>query len=165
MNFGPWLQSWLQGVAERLATKGYSRFDPTVYDPLGIKYAARRTRPGALGLGSVDDFFILAVIEELDAARLHDFSSYSFQFADSNTDGVRGFFLNLLCYPVAVTEKLDPRLAKQVQQTAPPIHRDAVVMPTVFDLATGQFAYFRGTSLWTLGYGDEMRGEIETTLR
>lgn len=63
-------------------------------------------------------------------------------------------------YAVAVTENLDPQLALHIQQTAPPVRFGAVEMAVAFDLASGQLAYFQGTSLWGLFYCDEMRREI-----
>jgi len=164
VNDEPWLRSWLQKVAHRLAEKGYERFDPAVYEPLGFKYAARRTESTALGLGSREDFFIFAETRDLDAQRLSNFTTYAFDFADANTTFGRTRSSNVLCYAVAVTEDLDPQLALHIQRTAPQVRFGAVEMTVAFDLASGQLAYFQGTSLWGLFYCDEMRREIVEVL-
>ncbi|MBV9241319.1 MAG: hypothetical protein JO314_04850 [Acidobacteria bacterium] len=163
MNPGPWLQH----VSQKLAANGYSPLDPSIYLARGIKYAVRRSGFELSKFGMVDRFFVFGEAEHLDAQTLQNFSTFAFNFANANKSNPmpNGFFMCTFCFPVMITENLDPQLASYVQQNCPPKHWAAQELPAVFDLTTGQLAYFTSTPLWGAAYFAGMRSEIENNLR
>ncbi|MFL6375265.1 MAG: hypothetical protein ACJ73D_11410 [Pyrinomonadaceae bacterium] len=163
MNTGPWLQN----VSQKLASNGYGPLDPALYQTKGYKYVARRSGFELSKFGMVDRMFTFAEIEHLDAATLWNFSRISFDFANSNKSSPlpNGFLMCLFCFPVILTENVDPSLAEQVRQNSPPKHWAAQEMPVIVDVATGGLVYFESTPLWGAAYFAGMRREIESNLR
>lgn len=163
MNTGPWLQH----VSERTAANGYIPLDPKLYQSIGIKFAVRKSGFELSKFGMCDRTFTFAEVEKLDAPTLYNFSTFSFNFANSNKSSAlpNGFFMCTFCFPVMITENLDPQLAATVAQTTPPKHWAAQEMPVVYDVANSHLVYFSGTPLWGAAYFSGMRSEIERCLR
>ncbi|MBV9216195.1 MAG: hypothetical protein JO053_08470 [Acidobacteria bacterium] len=163
MNTGPWLQA----ASQKLIANGYKPMEPKLYQPVGIKFAVQRTGFELSKFGMVDRTFTFAEIEKLDIAGLQNYSAFSFNFANSNKSNPlpNGFFMCTFCFPVVITENLDPQVASYVAQNTPPKHWAAQEMPVVYDIANNNLVYFQSTPLWGAAYFSGMRSEIERCLR
>jgi hypothetical protein len=159
--------SWLQHVSQRLAANSFVPLAPELYQPLGIKYAVRRSRFEISKFGMADTYFVFAEMPNLSADELHRFSNFSFEFANKNKTVVlpNGFFMSVFCFAIAITEGLDPQIAQSIRQTAPIKHWAAFEVPVVFDLADANLCYFENTPLWGAAYYAGFRREVETNLR
>lgn len=163
MNSTPFLQS----ASQKLAANGYGPLQPQVYQPLGFKYAVRRSRFEVLKFGMAESFFLFAEIPNLNAGVLQGFSNQAFNFAGKNKtiSLPNGFFMSISCFPVAITENLDPNLGKSVVSSSPVKHWAAFEMPVVYDVTSGGLYYFQNTPLWGAAYFAGFRREVEANLR
>ncbi len=162
MNTGPWLQK----VSERLTANGYRQLDPASYQPLGIKFAVQKSGFEISKFGMVDRVFTFVEIEKLDQSTLLSYSAAAFNFANSNksTPLPNGFFMCVFCFPVVLTEGLDPQLNNMIEQNDPPKHWAANEMPVVYDMASGRLAYYQRTPVWGAAYFSGLRNEIVQNL-
>ena len=163
MNSTPWLQH----VSQKLAANGFRPLAPEKYQPTGYKYAAQRTRFEISKFGMADAFFTFAEIPGIQPTVMQSYSATSFELANKNkgTPLPNGFFSFVVCFAVAITERLDPQVAQWIRAETPAKHWAANEMPVVFDLADGTLSYYEGTPLWGAAYFSGFRREIESNLR
>jgi hypothetical protein len=158
---------FLQNASQKLGANGYRPMAPEAYQPLGYKFAVHRSRFEPSKFGMAERFFLFAEIPNIEAAVLQQYSSSSFTFALKNKSVPlpNGFFVATFCFAVAITENLHPQLAQSIRDTTPVKHWSAFEMSVVFDAATGELHYFRGTPLWGAAYYAGFRREVESNLR
>ncbi len=145
----------------------YRPMRPEVYQPLGYVFGAHYSGFELTKFGMVERFFLFAETPNLDAGKLQQFSSASFEFANGNksTSLPNGLFMCVHCFPVAITTDLDPELARIISESEPAKHFAAAEMPVVFDITDGSLNYFRKTPFWGAAYFAGFRREIEKNLR
>jgi hypothetical protein len=162
MNSTPFLQH----VSQKLMANGFRPLAPEIYQPMSYKYAVRRSRFEIAKFGMADAFFTFAEIPDLQPAVMQSYSGVSFGLANKNkaTPLPNGFFSFVVCYAVAITERLDPQVAQWIRTESPAKHWAANEMPVVFDLANGSLCYYEGTPLWGAAYFSGFRREIQQNL-
>src|SRR5258706_1570063 len=141
---------FLQHASQKLAGNAFRPMASEKYQPLGYKFAAHRSRFEPSKFGMAERFFFFAEIPNLDPGVLQQYSTSSFQFANKSKSAPipNGFFMSVFSFAVAITEHLDPHLARYVRDTTPVKHWSAFEMPIAFDVANGELTYLQQTPLW-----------------
>jgi len=158
--------AFLNRVSQKLASNGFMPMDQRLYQPVGFKWASRRSGFEISKFGMHDSTFIFCEIPALDPAKMSGFSNAAFSFANSNKSvGLpNGFFMSVSCFPVAITSNADPQLMQIVKGTTPTKHFGGFEMPVVFDTTTGALAYYEGTPLWGAAYFSGFRKVVVNNL-
>ena len=163
MNSTPWLNH----VSQKLAANDFKPLAPQIYQTMGYKYAAHRSRFEISKFGMAETFFTFAEIENVQPQTLQVYAATSFQLGKNNKSAPlpNGFFMSVFCYAVAITEGLEPQMAEWIRNTVPVKHWAAFEIPIVFDLRSGELCYFQKTPIWGAAYYAGFRREIENNLR
>ncbi len=158
--------TFLNRVSQKLGSNGFVPMDPNIYQPLGFKFATRRSQFEIAKFGMHDAVFVFAEIDKLDATKMKTFADAAFNFANSNKSVSlpNGFFMSVSCFPVAITSGLDPLLSQAIKDNAPTNHFGGFEMPVVFDLSSGTLSYYEKTQLWGAAYLAGFRKQVVDNL-
>jgi len=143
-------------VLERLHNDGFKISDQTIYKNQTFDYIARRTRYQAEYCGFADFFFIFADFTALDTPALRQYSAKCFDYA-MKSKKIPLWFEIVLCFPVAIVNKLDSPTVEDIRNNLHPRHCGALEMPVICDIKSQQLYYFEKTPYWGSLYWDHFR--------
>jgi hypothetical protein len=136
------------------------------FRPMGFLFAAQRSRFEITKFGMSETFFVFGNVPVISPESMAAFSDAAYRFAiQSKTVPLPcGFFESVWCFAVAVTAGLHPQAAEWIRATEPPKHWGSGEMRVVFDVTTGQLAYFDRTPVWGAAYYAGFRSQIQRVL-
>lgn len=163
-NPDTWLQQY---VHPRLAADAFTPMHDQQYRPWNFRFAAHRSRFEISKFGMAETFFVFGDVPVLTPEALTSFSDAAYRYAIQSkvVPLPCGFFESVWCFAVAITSGLHPQAAEWVRTTTPPKHWSSGEMRVVFDVSTGQLAYFDQTPMWGAAYYAGFRRQIERVLR
>lgn len=158
--------TFLNRVSQKLGANGFVPMAPELYQPLGFKFATRRSRFELSKFGMHDAVFVFAEIAELDALKMKTFADAVFEFARANKSVAlpNGIFMSISCFPVAITSALDPKVSHWVKNSEPTAHYGGFEMPVIYDVTNGWLSYYEKTQLWGAAYTAGFRKQVVDNL-
>ncbi len=157
------LACYLTIVLERLRNDGFKITDQTIYKNQTFAYIARRTRYQAEYCGFADFFFIFADFTALDIPALRQYSAKCFDYA-MKSKKIPLWFEIVLCFPVAIVNKVDSPTVEYIRNNLHPRHLGALEMPVICDIKSQRLYCFEKTPYWGSLYWDHFRGIIVSML-
>ncbi len=158
---------YLNKVIKRFEAEDFTIKSNVKYKGQVFDHVVKKLRFEFDKFGFIHKYFILSKFSSLDTDTLKAYSAKSFSYTlrTSPMALVRGLFFGcIVCYPVAVVDKIDDETSKFIRRKAPPKPVGAFEMPVVYSLKSGELYYCEIEPYWGVLFIDEMRATVNNML-
>jgi hypothetical protein len=152
----------LEEVRDRLESRGFRVTDEVTFEGTSFRRVAHKSGFELKKFGNVETFFVFAEFATLKPSTIQKFSESAFRFAMASKRSLLpcGLLEAVICFAVAIVERLDEPTAEAIRTTEPRNHWAAFEMPVAYDRSTDTVCHYEMTPAWGAWYYPTFRKQI-----
>lgn len=159
-------QEYISQVLVQLRSRDFKLNSAIDYKQHIFNVVAKKTQFQIERGGYVITFFIFSqfVASSFELLQKYSASCFSYCRENSGIHPPRGVFFSLVCFPVAIVDKIDTTEIETLQHHEPPKHWAASEMLAVYDMTKREIYCYQETPYWGSLYYDDLRQTINKIL-